>query len=459
MKHNYVDNLIVYPRAYNRSPTNRDLSECIGLDSSGREVRVRVLLSDTDKEKIAVNPKRVAPLIDQIAKGNPKRAGCIATVDNGPDSPTGGILLFESVAKSPDGVYNARWASVLKHNASEKEPTYGVGYIEMYGVTSRERGDAVEEGQRIRVAIDAEMTKMRQALSAGDGTRAAAHRNAVGTLLGDYDNCVNYRFRTVLVHADKAEQANFKNLSQLRNRMIMTIDNFSHSGHLGGLIMRCKDKESGAILYNLSGQAHTRYLLTTRQYSSPVDEVDSFLRHQSGGALLSLDYSKVDVDLIPVSRISYPHNACQENNTPEKLEEIRTAFRNPIDLSPVVRPLVVRTSDAKPSAGAKATDTVSEMALRTLPIGAALGHPLLLDRNFDASLRFSHEPPPVVKTALRRLEDGQRYVVRTSAGDLATATCKKLPDSNSNRLFIGRKEIEDFTLIGLAPDANLSPAR
>lgn len=459
MQHNYVDNLIVFPRQYEINRANEDFSVCRGVDQAGNAVSVRVHLSPEDKKKRDANPKLVYPSIAQISKGNAKRAGCLISDDNGPDNRTGGVLMFERVARDSDGTYVARWASVLAHGTFDKDPRYGVGYIEAYGVASMDRGDVVKESTAVRVALHDALIKLRGAITTGDTEGMQRARVNVAHLTARHDELVRYRFRATLIHSDQARTYRVSNIQRLENKLVNVIDQYSANGHLGGAWLRVRDLASNAVLYAQSASIHTRYNLQTRSVTHPVDEVRGFLREPAGGNLLSLDYRKVELDIIPVSRISYAQNANEENNAEAKLEDIRAAFLNPVDLSPIARPIAIRTIDASPGAQARSDDTHSEMAARTLPIGAALGHPLLLDNDFTPSLRFSHDPAPTIQRIHRRLAPGERYTIDLPDGERAIATCRQNRETRSIGLYVGRTEINDYTLIGLAPDAQMKVGR
>lgn len=132
------DNLILYPRTYNKRG-DESLHSVQGVTATGEDVNVKLRIPANAK---IIGPK---PSIAEFARDDyGAKNVCIATPDNGPDNP-GGILLFTGC--EPDGEnrkgmpsYIARWAHRLAADAEAPAPIQGIGRIHVIESTSKNRG-------------------------------------------------------------------------------------------------------------------------------------------------------------------------------------------------------------------------------------------------------------------------------------------------------------------------------
>jgi hypothetical protein len=227
-----IQTLILYPRSYNKRG-QENLHSVQGITLDGRDVNVKLRLSDEKREEYNQSEK-TAPSIAEFSKTDlMAKMACIALDNNGPElgSKCEGMLFFRDVFEEKVGVFIAGDARVIRVNSYEAMPIIGVGRMEIekntYDVlNAKEKLSKLSEGQ--------------------EDERAQ--------LLETIESPYNYHYRSIIYHHE--DSSIFKDEVTFREVFANFIDKNTKNGGIGGVLLKA---------YNQDGKVIDRY---TREYFS-----------------------------------------------------------------------------------------------------------------------------------------------------------------------------------------------
>ena len=465
MSNSFDENLILYVRGYTKSQDAAHKDTVFGVDKEGNYAEVRLRPMDDLKEKHQANRKVVIPEIDTIAKGDPKKSGCIAGVNNGTENRTGGVLLLDGARKefSAEGktTYTATWPHVLAHSAGGADPIYDVpGYIQrvpFFTTDSSSKENAANHRRVLQIQTELESRKIQihQAIANGNTSARDMHNDRIRLLSIEFDELVNIRHRAVLIHANGGNKYNLEyrlaTAEKLENRLSSIIDQQSVNGCHGGVMVRALTL-GGEIINNASGQIHTRWdpklSMPGMPYgavTSPITEVRRFLESPRGASLLNLHKQGATLQLVPLTFMNFAPSSNKKWNRPEQSDIIHELYKDPHTHNNVARNIAVRSIHPKEDMN---TLLVSEV----FPAGPAIGSPLQVGPQ-GSVLPFSHDKQPVPR-GKPSLTQGMEYVITVPGGDRAIVECKN--GTNGIGLYSGNIRINEYNMVGPAPNSKPS---
>jgi len=227
-----TNTLILYPRSYNKRG-QENLHSVQGITLDGRDVNVKLRLSDEKREEYNQSEK-TTPSISEFSKTDlMAKMACIASDNNGPKlgDKCEGMLFFRDVFEEKSGVFIAGDARVIRVNSYEAMPIIGVGRME------------IEKNTYEVLNARDKLSKLSE-----ESKEEREH------LLGIINNPYNYHYRSIIYQHE--DSFIFKDGVGFQEAFASLIDKSTKNGCIGGVLLKA---------YNQDGKVVDRY---TREYFS-----------------------------------------------------------------------------------------------------------------------------------------------------------------------------------------------
>lgn len=401
---------IGYPQRYEiASDPSKSLIH--GVDQAGVAFTLELAIPERFIEKAKLKSDVSIPDVASLSETHRKaRNPCFATLDNGPQNPTGGAFLAEQV-QVVDGGKNhlkANWLSILRDSDDSPAPRSGIGYLEINC-----KQVYTPEAEEIKVLL----TAMNQAHREYIKIKSQADE-IMGISTLDFGS---QRDELALKLYQLMERKWFIGVdvqySQMKDlileapnaKSIVTdlIGANTVSGMYGGVILRPfkMDKDKKVVVVDSVRRLNHQYDYLKRLVPQASDVWDNFYKKGGSGWLRSMKNLGYGVDVIPVQRIN-----CGKASNEKYAKEMDKGFSKQLKAfvdsrfhhAPYVSFALQNAALASPIAMRNAETRKAEFDGTVLlssmhSFGKAIGNVLELDKNGERTLELSEIPEPFVK--------------------------------------------------------------
>lgn len=372
--HLFVGNMIVYPRAYDKSDADPRNHFMTGVNPEGQEVKVYIRV---DGDYLASKEKdRVEPSIALFSKRRDNRA-VTASPDNGPQAEKReGILLCSKMYKieGTENEYEAGWAALLANDFESPEPLVGLGRVEILAGNPRfYKGEMAEIHQSL-----VELHKARAEVDDTDeiDVQILELQTALDDLLREENM---FRFRAMFYKPEEIKDVEVSR-EAITEALAECIEKYTQDGKYGGAVIRVKDKK-GEVSAKLSETVVSSFVFTESRPSTAQEASERYFKYGAGKWLLA-NKDKVKVDIIPVQYVNAAVKSFYQTQAsqPHRLQALRNTYFDHKYQQPAVCRLALRP--------AQTTDGKSQVIGSVYAMTAPVGSPLELDRKGEFTVRI-----------------------------------------------------------------------
>lgn len=411
LKKGKTTGFIGYPRSYEVGPTP-DKSFISGVDQAGNEftleLRIPQRFIDAAKNKTDVSIPEVASMAETHRKA---RNPCYAGTQNGPGQDAVGVFLAEqvTVVDADKNLYAASWLSILQEDASSPKMKTGLGYLEINGyakATAESEGIKLKLMQMNKAYEDAiqKNPNVEQIM----GMPVMDFTQERDRLAVEFYNLQTSWFIGVQVQYDKITALDVVDKQQTTKQLIDAINENSHSGMYGGVILRPIQVRDGVRVVDVSAVRRINHQYDYKQGIVPAVEqcVGEFFAKGGGNRWLADMKSKgYEVEIIPCSRVN-----CGKITNEKYAKELKRGFSKQLKAfvdgkfhhSPyvdfarqnahLVSPIAMRNAETR-----KAEFNSNYLLSSIHSFGKVVGNALEIDKNGERTLKLSSQPRPYAK--------------------------------------------------------------
>lgn len=443
---------------------DRSKDSFTGVTQDGTPVRVRIDDMSLYKKKHAANKFAVIPEVAQISKGNPKRAGCRAHVDNSPERRTGGVILLEGIRQGTTPPVDqrleleAKWPHILACGREDFDPLFAMGWIDRSPyLTVREDAATPEQARKLQVQIEAEIATLRRYIGEGHHGKVKDQQAVVNALQIEFDEMVRHRHRVALLNPDAGTEYRFSSVERLEKRLTDMLMGNTTKGASGGVLIQALDDEGRVIQaasgfvgrrwdHSLSGPGGTSGFL-----SNPINDVQQYLASPRGASLVNLNKSTTSIILTDVRMRNVGGHSNNKYARPEVADKVVEEYKHPLDHGNMVRHLALsmflpkdQNLDGLQVKQYYSVSHASCTPIAIAPDGAQRDFSPENDHTATKGRRPSHTPN---SRHIVEMPDGERYV----------ATYKK--GGNGFGMYCRNVRLEQYNYIGPARQQTVALSR